>query len=218
MGIKMNELIKLTDTPKSTILYYVKEGLLPEPLKPKPNLHLYDERCVEIIKFIKYLQNNFDSSINEIKTIVQADHFDLKRGFEVLLETLDIIMGSAHQSSYSSEYVLTHFSISKEQLDYYIDQQLLFKRDGVFTQKELEILEILLHLEDQEVSHELLKAYVDHARALAAFEVAFAKSYLQQKNRANDAVKALFDTTLILKPYLFNMHALNAYRQSEEKQ
>ncbi len=217
MGIKMNELVKLTNTAKSTILYYVKEGLLPEPQKPKPNLHLYDERCVEIIKFIKYLQNNFNSSISEIKTIVQAGDFDFERGFEALLETLDVIMGSAHQSSYTTEYVLTHFSLSKERLDDYMNQELLFRRDGIFTDRELEILEILMYLEAQGIPDDVLKTYVDHARALAAFEVAFATEYLKEKKRGNDAVKALFDMTLILKPYLFNMHTLHAYRQSEKK-
>ena len=41
--LKMNELVKRSNTPKSTILYYLKEGLLPEPMKDKPNFHLYDE-------------------------------------------------------------------------------------------------------------------------------------------------------------------------------
>ena len=31
--LKMNDLVKLSHTPKSTVLYYVKEGLLPEPVK-----------------------------------------------------------------------------------------------------------------------------------------------------------------------------------------
>ncbi len=44
--LKMNDLVKLSQTPKSTVLYYVKEGLLPEPVKDKPNFHLYDEYCV----------------------------------------------------------------------------------------------------------------------------------------------------------------------------
>lgn len=216
MGIKMNELVRLTDTAKSTILYYVKEGLLPEPEKPKPNLHLYDERCVEIIKFIKYLQSHFDTSINEIKSIVKDGSFDFERGFEVVLETLNVIMGSAHQSSYTTEYVLKHFALSEARLQFYLEEQLLFKRDGVFTEKELEIIEILINLETQGIPHRVLKAYVEHARALAELEVACAQSYLTERPRSNEAVKALFDTTLVLKPYLFHMHTLNAYYSSEK--
>ena len=93
MAMKMSELVKRTDTPKSTILYYIKEGLLPEPEKPKPNLHLYDDSAVELIGFIKYLQTHFGCSIEEIKTLFGKKGFDFRKGFEVLLETLDVIMG-----------------------------------------------------------------------------------------------------------------------------
>ena len=76
MQLKMKDLMLQTSESKSTILYYVKEGLLPEPSKPKPNVHLYDQSCIQIIKFIKYLQHNFSYSIAEIQTIFQDNHFD----------------------------------------------------------------------------------------------------------------------------------------------
>ena len=63
--LKMNDLVKLSQTPKSTVLYYVKEGLLPEPVKDKPNFHLYDEHCVKLLSFIKYLQSNFNARSEE---------------------------------------------------------------------------------------------------------------------------------------------------------
>ena len=66
----MNDLVKLSHTPKSTVLYYVKEGLLPEPVKDKPNFHLYDEYCVELLSFIKYLQSNFNATISQIKALL----------------------------------------------------------------------------------------------------------------------------------------------------
>ena len=37
MSIKMAELMKRTGETRSTLLFYVKEGLLQEPSKPKPN-------------------------------------------------------------------------------------------------------------------------------------------------------------------------------------
>ncbi len=216
MAIKMNELVKLTDTPKSTILFYVKEGLLPEPQKPKPNLHLYDESCIEIIKFIKYLQNNFGSSISEIHSIAKGGNFNFERGFEAILETLNIIMGSAHQSTYTAEYICEQYKITPKQLETYLKEGLLFKRDGSFTTKELEILEILLNLESVGITMDMMQTYVNHARELAKFEVAFTKKFLATTKNKNEAVKALFDTTLILKPYLFNMHTLMSYQESEE--
>jgi len=217
MAIKMNELVTLTDTAKSTILYYVKEGLLPEPQKPKPNLHLYDESCVEIIRFIKYLQNHFGSSINELKVIMDKGNFSFKNGFETVLETLDVLMGSAHQSTYTAEYLCEQYSITPVKLNDYVEQGLLFRRDGAFTLKELEIVEILLNLESVGVDQALIQEYVKHARQLAVMEVEFAQKILASKEHKNGTVKALFDTTLIFKPYLFNMHTLKAYQESEKQ-
>lgn len=49
----MRELVRRTGVSKATILHYVSEGLLPEPERPKPNVALYDEVCVELIAYIR---------------------------------------------------------------------------------------------------------------------------------------------------------------------
>ena len=53
MSYKMSELCELSQTPKSTILFYVKEGLLPEPVKVKDNVHQYGEDTLLMLNFIK---------------------------------------------------------------------------------------------------------------------------------------------------------------------
>ncbi len=211
----MDKLSKLTNTPKSTILFYIKEQLLPEPEKPKPNLHLYDESCIETIEFIKYLQHNFNSSIDEIRAIMHDRDFNLKSGFQNVLSTLNIIMGSTHQKTYSDEYVYEHYDITQEKLYYYLQEELLFKRDGLFTSKDLDILKTLIDLERVGIDMDILKTYVKHARKLAQIEVEYAKDFLKKADNTDKAVKALFDTTLILKPYLFNMHTVKSYQKSE---
>ncbi len=216
MPIKMNELVKQTSVSKSTILFYIKEGLLPPPHKPKPNLHLYEESCIEIIKFIKYLQSNFDSSISEIKTVVKNGKFDFEKGFETVLETLDIIMGPIHQETYTMEQIQNKYNISSEKLESYIKDGLLFQRNNLFTTKDIEILDILLNIEKLNVDKSVLKSYIKYAQKLAKIEVSFAKDFLNNQSNKNDSVKALFDMTLILKPYLFNMHTLNEYQKNKD--
>jgi hypothetical protein len=88
-------------------------------------------------------------------------------------------------------------------------------RDGFFTKKEVEILESLLALEKVRVDHTVLKTYVDHARTLAEFEVSFAKQVLENDQTSGETIKALFDTTLLIKPYIFNMHTLKAYQEEK---
>lgn len=210
----MKELVELTQTSKSTILYYVKEGLLAQPQKPKPNLHLYDESSIETLKFIKYLQTNFDCSISELKELVQDGAFDLDSGFESVLNTLDAIMGSKHQKTYIAEELCEKYNISSSKLEAYVKDGLLFKRDTLFTAKEEKILTLILNLEAVGVQKEVLLKYVEHAKKMAAFEISFAKTFLEDSKNKNDAVKALFDTTLILKPYLFNMQTLKLYQEN----
>ncbi|MEN8146723.1 MAG: MerR family transcriptional regulator [Campylobacterota bacterium] len=216
MSLKMSQLTKLTETPKSTILYYVKEGLLPQPQKPKPNQHLYDERCVDMIQFIKYLQKHFDSSIQEIKAIVAHDGFDFSKGFETLLQTINVIMGAAHQETYTASQLCERFNITPERLKTYIEKEYLYIRDGHFTQREVQILEILCEGEEQGMSMKIIESYLEHAKALAELEIALGKELLNSTQKTNSVVKSFFDTTLILKPYLFNMQTLQSYQRQKQ--
>ncbi|MBN2135356.1 MAG: MerR family transcriptional regulator [Acidobacteria bacterium] len=67
---KISELVKITGVPKSTILYYVNKGLLPEPVKTSPNMAWYSEDCVEKIKFIKDMQARRFVPLAHIKRVL----------------------------------------------------------------------------------------------------------------------------------------------------
>ena len=51
---RMNELVEGTGVPKSTILHYLHQGLLPEPIKTIPNMASYDPECINRIRFIQH--------------------------------------------------------------------------------------------------------------------------------------------------------------------
>ena len=51
--LKMKQLADATGVAKSTILLYVKRGLLPKPVKTSPNMAYYDPICIQRIAFIK---------------------------------------------------------------------------------------------------------------------------------------------------------------------
>jgi len=146
MALKMKELMALSQESKSTILFYIKEGLLPEPQKPKPNVHLYDESCVQILKFIKYLQHNFSYSIAEIKTIFHDNNFDFDGSFEMMVRSLELISGGRDNQWYSKKAFLALLNIDEKKLKAYQDKGYLFERAKGFSSKEIEIAEILLPL------------------------------------------------------------------------
>lgn len=88
MSIKMSTLTKESGFSKSTILYYIKEGLLPKPKKPKPNLHLYSDNSIKILEFIKYLQEHFHYSIAEIKSIIEDNKIDFSSDTTIIINYL----------------------------------------------------------------------------------------------------------------------------------
>jgi DNA-binding transcriptional MerR regulator len=94
MSIKMAELVKRSGVSKSTILYYVKEGLLPEPKKPKPNVHLYRDDSISIINFIKYLQEHLNYTIAEIKSIINDNKIDFKSDSQNIINYLTAMSGT----------------------------------------------------------------------------------------------------------------------------
>jgi DNA-binding transcriptional MerR regulator len=217
MPLKMSQLVQATDTPKSTILYYIKEGLLPEPQKPKPNVHLYDESTVDRIRFIKYLQKNFGASIEQIRELMQREEFDFSRSFEAIMETLELVMAPPSRERYDRATLCAKASIDCEKLNRYLERGAIYERDGGFSDKELEILRILKELETIDPDGELLDAYLLHAQAVARAETRLVRALEERQACDNPTVKALFDATLILKPYLFNMRLFETYRSGEPR-
>lgn len=93
MSLKMATLVEKSGVNKSTILFYLKEGLLPAPEKPKPNVHLYHDSSIAILKFIKYLQEHLHYTITEIKSIMIDNKIDFENDSEVVVNYLIAMSG-----------------------------------------------------------------------------------------------------------------------------
>ena len=74
-GLKMQDLVNATGAPKGTILHYLREGLLPEPVKTSTNMAYYDQLSVARIRLIRQLQHNHRLKLSEIRRIL-ADSVD----------------------------------------------------------------------------------------------------------------------------------------------
>ena len=219
MAIKMKELMGQSGESKSTILFYVKEGLLPEPVKPKPNVHLYDESCVQILKFIKYLQHNFSYSIAEIQSIFQDNHFDFDGSFEMMVRSLELISGGRDNVWYTQREFLTLLGMNKKRLQEYQEKGYLFERAKGFSSKEVEVAEILERAKGMGLDCSLLDAYVDAAKSLAEKENEVGAKLLACDAQTHNArYELLFDLVLTLKPYIFNLHTVQAHQKNIKKE
>lgn len=67
MTMKMRELESRTGVTRQMIQYYLANGLLPEPARPKPNVAEYGEEHVKGIQAIRRLQTDGRLKLSEIK-------------------------------------------------------------------------------------------------------------------------------------------------------
>jgi len=68
--MKISKLSEITGVARDAIHFYIKEGLLPKPIKTKKNMAYYDKTYVERIKLIKELQNKRFLPLQVIKQIL----------------------------------------------------------------------------------------------------------------------------------------------------
>ncbi len=71
MSLKIGEIAKKSGVPPSTIRYYVRQGLLPEPDKVNKSMAYYDEGCVEKIQAIRHLQETKYFPLSVIRNILR---------------------------------------------------------------------------------------------------------------------------------------------------
>ena len=69
-GIRIGELMKRSGVTRATVHHYVREGLLPEPVKTSRNMALYAPDCVDRVLLIKSLQNNYRRSLAEVRDLL----------------------------------------------------------------------------------------------------------------------------------------------------
>lgn len=90
--MKMKELEAATGIGRETIRYYIREGLLPEPVRPKRNVAAYGREHVKRINLIRRLQHERHLPLSVIKTIVNSEMGEPAGGFESLIG-LEVAMG-----------------------------------------------------------------------------------------------------------------------------
>jgi DNA-binding transcriptional MerR regulator len=78
MGLKISAIAKQSGVPASTIRYYVKEGLLPEPERKNKSMSYYDEACVEKLRSIRQLQERRYYPLSVIRNILKRMDEGLK--------------------------------------------------------------------------------------------------------------------------------------------
>ena len=114
--LKMRDLVQASGVSAGTIKHYVREGLLPEPVKTSRNMAYYPAEFVDRIKLIKRLQEERFMPLRAIRAVLEED----PERARALVELEDRILESALQRERgrtSAAEVRRRYGISREALE-----------------------------------------------------------------------------------------------------
>lgn len=137
----MADLVAATGVPKSTILFYVSEGLLPEPERPKPNVARYDPICVDLIRYIRGAQSMHRYPLSLIRSNVK--HILAGASGDEILQLGRRALGDAQTMLYTRKQVDEMTGIDAADLDELIELQLIWPTsDGEFDEFDVRMIEL----------------------------------------------------------------------------
>ena len=215
MEYKISQLVERTGVPKSTILYYIKEGMLPEARKLKPNVHRYSEEHVERLRYIRYMKEEIGSSNDQIKAALGNANRSLSSSLtmiEPLMNTLSRIPADAEH--YTKTEFVDAFGLDAALVDRLLEAGVLLPTaDDDFTHKDAAVVKLAEMFESVGVAPGILKTYAEHAEALAALERKMQRQLCKVRTDENFSTlwKILFETLFTAKPYLFDRTAYRAF-------
>jgi len=208
MEYKISELVAKTGVPKSTILYYIKESLLPEAKKIKSNVHRYSDVHIELIRYIKYMKEEIGSTNEEIKFALQNQNQSFSGSttmLQPLMNTLSAIPSDAKH--YTKKQFIEHFNVDATLLEELLkDGILLPLNKDDYTDREASIIKLVTYFKEVGVDYSILKAYAHHAKILSEFEYQMQTELCKVRDEKNFSTlwKIMFESLFNTKPYLFN--------------
>jgi len=203
----MSELVEKTNVPKSTILYYIKEGLLPKAVKIKLNVHKYSDEHLELIKYIKYMKEEMGSSNEQIKLALEKKNDSFSTSYTMLAPLMNTLSGiESHTKHYTKEEFIEHFEIERTLLDKLLHDNIIMPINNDFTDKEASVINLIENYKEVGADYKLIKEYVKHAYRLAELELEMQQQLCAVRDDENFSTlwKIVFATLFNTKEYIFN--------------
>jgi len=171
--LRMKDLMEATGLPKSTILHYLHQGLLPEPEKTSPNMAYYDPECIPRIRFIQHMQRHHRLALAEIKEILKTR--EAEGDLSIRVELNELIFGRTERDAITSHEEFCRVTgLSRKQLDRLVEARLILPvQEGRFDPQDVSMGQVFargfargLRVEDVRYYVELGEKIVDHEMAL----------------------------------------------------
>jgi DNA-binding transcriptional MerR regulator len=140
--LKMRELAEASGVSAGTIKHYLREGLLPEPVKTSRNMAYYPPEFVERIKLIKQLQEERFMPLKVIKGMLDED----PERARALVELEDRILERALEGEAtrtSAAEVRRRYDVPKEVLDRLEELGVLSPNSRGYASSDVQIVEAI---------------------------------------------------------------------------
>ena len=140
--LRMRELAEASGVPAPTIKHYLREGLLPEPVKTSRNMAYYPPEFVDRIKLIKRLQEERFLPLKAIKNVLDED----PDRAEAMLALGDQILDRAlagERSRTSAAEVRKRYGVPKEVLDRLAELEVLTPNSRGYSPSDVTIIEAI---------------------------------------------------------------------------
>jgi DNA-binding transcriptional MerR regulator len=143
--MKISELAEASGVPVATVRHYLREGLLPDPVKTSRNMAYYPPEFVERIRLIKQLQEDRFLPLKVIRELLQSRDGDPDR-LHALLELEDRILDRAlagEQKRVPVSEVRDRYDVPKEVLDRLAELDVLSPSRRGYTPSDVRIVEAI---------------------------------------------------------------------------
>jgi len=140
--LRMGELAEASGVPAPTIKHYLREGLLPEPVKTSRNMAYYPPEFVDRIRLIKQLQEERFMPLKAIKSVLDEDPERARALVELEDRILDRALAGERTRTSAAE-VRERYGVPKDVLDRLEKLEVLSPNSRGYSPSDIKIIEAI---------------------------------------------------------------------------
>jgi DNA-binding transcriptional MerR regulator len=212
--LKISELSERSGVPVATIHHYLREGLLPEPVKTSRNMAYYGPEFVERIRLIKQLQEERFMPLRLIRELFERSDSEPER-LRAMVEVEDRILAGALEGERTRtpvSEVRERFEMPKDALDRMEEIGVLSPNSRGYSPSDVRIIEAISRFRaggyDTEIGFTVYDTlrYKSALEALVAEEIDVVMQRLAGKMAPERVTQLLRDGAEPLKDLIAAMH------------
>jgi DNA-binding transcriptional MerR regulator len=140
--LKMKELAEASGVSAGTIKHYLREGLLPEPVKTSRNMAYYPPEFVERIRLIKQLQEERFMPLKVIKRMIDRDPERARAMVELEDRVLERAL-EGESTRVSRAELLRRYEVPREVIDRLAELEVLTPNSRGYSPSDVKIVEAI---------------------------------------------------------------------------